>query len=125
VSLLSSPTLRPALRWILYPVLLVVGVALATAALLGITVILAYPQLPSLELLTDYQPKIPLRVYSADGHLIGEFGEERRDLVRIAEVPAVFQLSCRWQTPGFINHHHASGAKFFPHQRKDLDAQDL
>jgi penicillin-binding protein 1A len=83
--------LRAALRWILVPVLLVVGVAVATAALLGITVILAYPQLPSLELLTDYQPKIPLRVYTADGHLIGEFGEERRDLVRIAEVPAVMK----------------------------------
>ena len=83
--------MRTALRWILYPIFLVVGVALATAALLGITVILAYPQLPSLELLTDYQPKIPLRVFTSDGHLIGEFGEERRDLVRIAEVPAVMK----------------------------------
>ena len=80
-----------ALRWILYPVLLVVGVALASAALLGIAVILAYPQLPSLEILTDYQPKIPLRVYSADGFLIGEFGEERRDLVRINDVPAIMK----------------------------------
>jgi len=83
--------LHAALRWILYPILLVVGVALATAALLGIMVILAYPQLPSLELLTEYQPKIPLRVFTADGHLIGEFGEERRDLVRIADVPAIMK----------------------------------
>ncbi|MCC6659126.1 MAG: penicillin-binding protein 1A [Rhodocyclaceae bacterium] len=56
-------------------------------ALLAIVVVLAYPQLPSLEALTDYQPKIPLRVYTSDGHLIGEFGEERRALVRIQEVP--------------------------------------
>ncbi|HSF21165.1 MAG TPA: PBP1A family penicillin-binding protein, partial [Burkholderiales bacterium] len=46
-----------------------------------------YPGLPSLELLTDYQPKIPLRVYSAEGKLIAEFGEERRALVRIGDVP--------------------------------------
>ena len=80
-----------ALRWILYPVLLIVGAVLAGTALVGIAVILAYPQLPSLEALTDYQPKIPLRVYTADGHLIGEFGEERRNLVRIAEVPAIMK----------------------------------
>ena len=85
--------MRTALRWILYPILLVVGGALAAAALLGIAVILAYPQLPSLELLTDYQPKIPLRVFTSDGHLIGEFGEERRDLVRITDVPAIMKAA--------------------------------
>jgi len=37
--------------------------------------------------LTDYRPKIPLRVYTADGYLIGEFGEERRNVVRIETVP--------------------------------------
>lgn len=53
--------------------------------------ILAYPQLPSLDVLTDYQPKIPLRVYTADHQMIGEFGEERRALVRITEVPAIMK----------------------------------
>lgn len=48
---------------------------------------LAYPSLPSLEVLTEYKPKIPLRIYSAEGFLIGEFGEERRELVGIDEVP--------------------------------------
>ncbi len=80
-----------AFRWILYPILLIVGAAFAVAALVGIATILAYPQLPSLEALTDYQPKIPLRVYTADGHLIGEFGEERRALVRIEEVPTIMK----------------------------------
>jgi penicillin-binding protein 1A len=32
-----------------------------------------------------------LRVYTSDGHLIGEFGEERRDFVRIQDVPAVMK----------------------------------
>ena len=79
------------LRWIAYPILLLAGLALIGIALLAIVVILAYPQLPSIEVLTDYQPKIPLRVYTADGHLIGEFGEERRALVRIADVPQVMK----------------------------------
>ena len=76
-----------ALRWIAYPILFLAGLALIGIALLAIIVVLAYPQLPSIEVLTDYQPKIPLRIYTADGHLIGEFGEERRALVRIQEVP--------------------------------------
>lgn len=45
------------------------------------------PNLPTLEAVTDYRPKIPLRVYTADKVLIGEFGEEHRDFTPIAEVP--------------------------------------
>jgi penicillin-binding protein 1A len=86
-----SPSLPTALRWIAYPVLFLTGLALIGMALLAIIVVLAYPQLPSLEVLTDYQPKIPLRVYTADGHLIGEFGEERRALVRIRDVPQMMK----------------------------------
>ena len=56
-------------------------------ALLGIMLVLAYPRLPAIDILTDYHPKIPLRIYTADGHLIGEFGEERRHFVRIQDVP--------------------------------------
>ncbi len=51
----------------------------------------ADPGLPSIEALTDYQPKIPLRVFSADNLLIGEFGEERRNLVRFEDVPTVMK----------------------------------
>lgn len=56
-----------------------------------IILILAYPNLPSLEVLTDYRPKIPLRIFTADGYLIGEFGEERRAVVSIQEVPPVMK----------------------------------
>ena len=51
----------------------------------------AYPGLPSIQALTDYQPKIPLRVYSAEGLLLGEFGEERRNVVRFEDVPLVMK----------------------------------
>jgi penicillin-binding protein 1A len=60
-------------------------------AIVMIVLALAYPNLPSLEAVTDYRPKIPLRVYTADGYLIGEFGEERRAVISIQEVPAVMK----------------------------------
>ena len=85
------PALPAPARWALYLLLLIGGAVLSVAALAGIVLILVYPQLPSLEVLTDYQPKIPLRVFSSDGYLIGEFGEERRNFVRIKDVPAVMK----------------------------------
>ncbi len=77
-------------RW-LHPVLMMLTLLLLPVILLGLAVMLAYPALPSLEALTDYRPKIPLRVYSAEGVLLGEFGEERRALVKISEVPDVMK----------------------------------
>jgi penicillin-binding protein 1A len=74
-------------RVILYPVLFLLGLAIAGCAIAVIVLIIAYPNLPSLEALTDYRPNIPLRVYSSDGYLIGEFGEERRAPIKIQDVP--------------------------------------
>ena len=74
-------------RWITYPLLLVVVGIFATALLFAFVAVMIWPTLPSLEALTDYRPKVPLRVYSADGKLIGEFGEERRSVVSIQQVP--------------------------------------
>jgi penicillin-binding protein 1A len=74
-------------RWWRYPVLALSALGVVVAAAIFLAGILAYPNLPSLEALTDYRPKIPLRVYTADGALIGEFGEERRALVKIDSVP--------------------------------------
>src|SRR6201996_2078616 len=54
---------------------------------LGYALVVAMPNLPSLEALTDYKPKVPLRIYTADHVLIGEFGDERRSVVRIQDVP--------------------------------------
>ena len=74
-------------RWWAFPIVLAVSTALAGVLLLAFAAAIIYPGLPSLETLTDYQPKIPLRVFSADGKLIAEFGEERRAMVRIGDVP--------------------------------------
>ena len=77
-------------RWFL-PVLIALTLTLLPAVLLGLAAILEYPSLPSLEALTDYRPKIPLRIYSAEGALLSEFGEERRALIKIADVPDVMK----------------------------------
>ena len=57
------------------------------ALVLLYALVVATPRLPALDALTDYRPKVPLRIYTADHVLIGEFGEERRDVVRIDAVP--------------------------------------
>jgi penicillin-binding protein 1A len=74
-------------RWLTYPLLLVVVGVFATSLLLAFAAAVIWPTLPSLDVLTDYRPKVPLRIYSADGKLIGEFGEERRSVVSIKDVP--------------------------------------
>ncbi len=65
----------------LVALLMVIGMALAVA----------YPNLPDVSDLSDYRPKLPMRVYSADGVLIGEFGEERRNLTPIQDIPKVMK----------------------------------
>ncbi len=49
--------------------------------------------LPDIGAVTDYRPKVPLRVYSADKVLIGEFGTERRDFVPIAKMPSLMKAA--------------------------------
>ncbi|HET9046904.1 MAG TPA: penicillin-binding protein 1A [Casimicrobiaceae bacterium] len=78
-------------RSLLYVFSVVLGLGLVGALLGAFVLALLWPTLPSLEALTDYQPKIPLRVVSADGALLGEFGEERRAVVAIREVPDVMK----------------------------------
>ena len=80
-------------QWVVRPLawalalLATAGVTLAV--LVAIALAVAYPNLPSIASLTDYQPKLPLRVLSSDGVLLGEFGEERRSFVPIAQIPKV------------------------------------
>jgi penicillin-binding protein 1A len=78
-------------RWLLYVGSVLLGLAVVGGLLGAFVLALLYPTLPSLESLTDYQPKIPLRVVSAEGDLLGEFGEERRALVAIGDVPDVMK----------------------------------
>jgi penicillin-binding protein 1A len=70
--------------------LLIAGIL--SAAMLGaIALAVAYPNLPEISGLTDYRPKLPMRIYAADGALLGEFGEERRNFMSAAELPQVIK----------------------------------
>jgi len=80
-----------AARIVLSPLIILLGLVAIGIAMVLIVLALAYPNLPSLEVLTDYRPKIPLRVFTSDGYLIGEFGEERRAVVSIQDVPPVMK----------------------------------
>jgi len=85
------PTLNMTSRWWFYSALAALAVTILPFLLLSLAALLTYPTLPSLEILTEYRPNIPLRVYSAEGVLIGEFGKERRALVKINEVPELMK----------------------------------
>jgi penicillin-binding protein 1A len=91
-------------RWLL-PILAGFTLLLLPVILLGLSVMLTYPSLPSLEALTNYQPKVPLRIYSAEGTLIGEFGKERRAVVNIGDVPDVMRKAIlAAEDDGFYEH---------------------
>jgi len=68
---------------------LAIAAGLAGALVLGLGLAVAWPNLPDISDLNHYQPKLPLRVYSVEGALLGEFGEERRNLTPIGEIPQV------------------------------------
>lgn len=76
------------MKWLLR---LAALMALALAALVGYAALVLAPGLPTLDALTDYRPKLPLRVYTADNVLIGEFGQEHRDFVSIADTPELMK----------------------------------
>lgn len=80
-------------RWWFYPLLALAALALAGLLLLVYAAAIAYPRLPSVEGLASYQPKIPLQIYSMEGDLIGEFGEERRSFVKIDSAPEALKLA--------------------------------
>jgi len=61
------------------------------ALLVGVALAMAYPQLPDVSELSDYRPKLSMRVYSVEGTQIGEFGEERRNLMPFKDIPKVMK----------------------------------
>jgi penicillin-binding protein 1A len=74
-------------RWIVYCASVIGGLLLVGGVLGALVWTLISARLPSLDVITDYQPKLPLRVLSEDGVSLAEFGEERRSIVKLAEVP--------------------------------------
>ena len=87
----SGPSPQPVWRSRLMRALLWVGGLflaglLCVVTIVGVALSVAYPNLTDISDLSDYRPKLPLRVFSAEGLLMGEFGEERRNLTPIREI---------------------------------------
>ena len=85
----------------------VIGPLLALVLISGLAAAFIWQQLPDLAALSDYRPKQPLRVLSADGELLGEFGSERRRFVPLAQIPKPLQNALLavedvdfWEHPG-------------------------
>lgn len=78
-------------RLILKSAMFVAGLGLCGVLLGSLALALAWPNLPDLSAMIDYRPRVPLRIYTADKVLIGEFGEERRNVLRFNEIPDVMK----------------------------------
>lgn len=71
------------------------GLGLAVCGLIFGTLVVSsvWPNLPNLTAMTDYRPRVPLRIFTADKILIAEYGEERRNVLRIDEFPEHMKLA--------------------------------
>jgi penicillin-binding protein 1A len=89
----KSPS--PSRHWFVTALLWAVGLGVAGLLSLmlitGVSLVMAYPNLPDISDLAEYSPKLPLRIFTAEGDLIGEFGEERRNLTPIKEIPQIMK----------------------------------
>ena len=77
------------LRLAMWAGALALGGLLSILIIVAIAMAVAFPNLPDISDLSEYRPKLPLRVFSVEGDLIGEFGEERRHLTPIKEIPKI------------------------------------
>lgn len=78
----------PSRRTLIISAVAIAGIGLTVVlGVLGYFLLVVSPNVPPIDRVVDYQPKIPLRIYTADNVLIGEFGEEHRDFVPITKVP--------------------------------------
>ena len=110
----SGPHLPLWTRWLSRSAAWLLGLAAAGSVtvlmLIGIALAVAYPNLPEIDGLLDYRPKLPMRIFSADGVLLGEFGEERRNFTPLAQIPKVMQQAVL----------ASEDARFYEHSGVDL-----
>ncbi|MFK7993031.1 MAG: penicillin-binding protein 1A [Granulosicoccus sp.] len=73
----------------LFKWLAITGVSLGILGAMGVGYLYytIAPDLPDVQLLREVQLQMPLRIYTADGDLIAEYGEKRREPVQISQVP--------------------------------------
>ena len=102
----KAPRRHPVLRFLGWTVALG-GTLVVSGALVGIVAYeVASSRLPPLTSLTDYKPKLPMQVFSADGLLIGEYGSEKRTVVSYSNFPEKMrQAILAAEDDDFFTHH--------------------
>ncbi len=94
----AGPSINPPLHkrnahWLvrlaLWAGAIALGGLLSILMIVALAMAVAFPNLPDISEMSTYRPKLPLRVFSVEGDLIGEFGEERRHFTPIKEIPKV------------------------------------
>src|SRR5437016_3206449 len=82
------------------------GLVAGVVVVIAVVALALFPTLPPINQLADAELKIPLRVYTADGELIAEFGEEKRIPVKLQDVPPqLTQAIIAAEDHGFYQHH--------------------
>ncbi|MDB6061320.1 MAG: peptidase [Verrucomicrobiaceae bacterium] len=98
-------------RFLLVVVWLLLGICAAPILLGSATFLYLSPNLPSVDALRDVQLQTPLRIYTRDSELIGEFGEMRRTPVKLAELPPLFIKAVLAAEDDSFFHHHGVDVK--------------
>jgi len=63
------------------------------------------PKLPSVEVLKDVKLQTPMRVYTREGDLIGQFGEKKRNPLPYSQIPPLFvDALLAAEDDGFFDH---------------------
>lgn len=83
--------LRKSLSTLTWLLGLATAVLLAGLMALLLALAVAHRNLPDISGLTDYRPKLPMRIYSSDNVLLGEYGEERRQFTPVGQIPKVMK----------------------------------
>ncbi|MDE2431849.1 MAG: PBP1A family penicillin-binding protein [Burkholderiales bacterium] len=106
MSEVAPPTASPSRIWFKRALWAVAGLFAAGLLVLAVTTVLIYPELPDTSGLANYHPKLPLRVYTADGVEIGGFGTEKRTYLPIQQIPKLMKDSLlAVEDARFYEHH--------------------
>ncbi len=88
--------------------LLLAGTSVTLVTFAGLYLYLS-PKLPSVDSLREVKLQTPLRVYSSDGKLIGEFGEQRRTPLTYNQIPPLYiKALLSAEDAEFFEHHGVS-----------------
>lgn len=90
---LASSLIRLFFACLIWLIILCVAAGITVAAVGAIAYATGYKNIPDVQRLTEYEPKLPLRIFTADGILLAEYSEEKREFVPIDQIPQILRDS--------------------------------